>query len=156
MCIDEVFCKYTSKKFGVINHRKSRMNKLKKIIVYLVSGYLLFWLLVIYKFTEPNLSTKECEVIRQNFDKIKLGMSNEEVLLLIYSEPESKIYPYSEVFPEQKIQWEIWLLCADLNSCIVTDSGRKQCYEWQMVAFDSQTGKVVKVFYDNPERVGFS
>ncbi|AFZ34588.1 hypothetical protein Sta7437_1008 [Stanieria cyanosphaera PCC 7437] len=48
------------------------------------------------------------------------------------------------------------MLCSDLNSCIFVKSlGRVQCYEWQMIAFNTETGKVVKVFSDDPERIGF-
>lgn len=131
------------------------MSKLKTLIISLVSCYLLAWALVFYEFTKPDYSKNECEVIRKNFDKIKLGMSKEAVLLLINTEPSSKIHRYPGFFLEQNTDWEIWMLCANLNSCVVTNLGNKQCYEWQMVAFDSQTERVVKVFSDNPERVGF-
>jgi len=114
--------------------------------------------LVTYSFFQPDYSQKECEAIRANYENIKVGMNKEEVLSFIGSEPSSKVYPYSKVaFPEQETQWEIWMLCADLNSCIYVESlGREQCYEWQMIAFDFQTGKVVKIFSDDPERIGFA
>lgn len=135
------------------------MAKFKDLIISIVVSFSLSWLLFcflfIYSYVKPDYSKKECEVVRQNFDEIKPGMSKEEVLLLINSEPRSKIFPYSGVFPEQKTQWEIWLLCADLDSCIVADSDIKTCYEWQMIAFDSKTEKVIKAFYDSPDRVGF-
>ena len=131
------------------------MSKLKTAIIYFILGYFIFWALVVYKYTEPDFSNNECETIRENYEQIKPGMSKEEVLLLIDSEPRNKIYPYSGVFPEQKTQWEIWLLCAELGSCIVADSGIEKCYKWQMVAFDSKTEKVIKAFHDSPDRVGF-
>lgn len=95
--------------------------------------------------------------MRKNFERIKIGMNKQEILLVINSEPKSKVYLYPGFFPKQKTEWEIWMLCADLDSCIFVQSlGRKQCYEWHMIAFDTQTGKVIKIFSDNPERIGFA
>ena len=119
------------------------MNKLKKTIILVVSFYFLAVSLIIYSFLSPNFTKKECEVIRKNFGKLKIGMSKEEVLLLIGKESDYKIYRYPRIFPEQKTVWEFWLLC------------KEKPYKWQMIAFDSETEKVVKVFYDELERIGF-
>lgn len=132
------------------------MNKLKVLIASFVLLPFLFGSLALYAFLKPDFSKAECEAIRKNLNKIQLGMSKEEVLLILkQDEIESIVYPTSLLFPEQKSQWEFWLLCADLNSCIVEDSGKEQCYEWHMLAFDSKTEKVIKVFSDSPERIGF-
>ena len=132
------------------------MDKLKKIIILFVSFYFLAVSLIIYSFLSPNFSKKECEAIRENFGKIKIGMSKKEVLLVIKKEPDYKLNHAPGLFPEQKTEWEIWMLCADLNSCIFVESlGREQCYEWHMIAFNSQTGKVIKFFSDDPDKVGF-
>lgn len=131
------------------------MSKLKIVIIYFILGYFLFWTLAIYKYTKPDFSENQCEVIRQNFYQIELGMSKGEVLSIINKEPSNKVYRSPGFFPEQNTEWEFWMLCADLSSCIVTSSGKEQCYEWHMLAFDTQTQKVVKIFSDNPERIGF-
>ena len=133
------------------------MTKSKILIFLLVifSSVLILTTIIIYNFLTPVYSEQDCEVIRQNYEKLKLGMNKEEVLLLIKKEPDYKVYRYSDFFPEQETEWEIWLLCKDFNSCIIDSLGQEQCYEWQMIAFDTETGKVVKIFSDDPERVGF-
>jgi hypothetical protein len=109
-----------------------------------------------YKFFAPDFNEKQRETIREKYKKIRIGMNKEEVLLLIGKEPRYQISRYPGIFPEQKTVWEFWMLCADLNSCILVESlGRVQCYEWQMIAFDTETGKVVKIFSDDLERIGF-
>lgn len=119
------------------------MARLKLVIVSVVIGYFLCWALVIYKSIEPDYSQKECDIIKKNFDQIELGMSKKEVLSIINKEPDYKISRYPGLFLEQKTVWEFWLLC------------KEKPYQWQMIAFDSETEKVVKVFYDELERIGF-
>lgn len=110
----------------------------------------------IYNFFAPDFTKKECEYIRKKLPKIQRGMTKEKVFTLINTEIKSKVYPHSGLFPEHKTQWEIWILCVDLDSCITANSGSKQCYKWHMIAFDVETNKVVKVFSDDPERIGFT
>jgi len=134
-----------------------KMKKLKFLITFTVLSALIASCIISYNFFRPDFSKNQCEAIRENFGKIKTGMDKEEVESLLSAKVRSKIYPYTAVFPEQQAQWEIWMLCADLNSCIfVASLGREQCYKWHMIAFDTQTGKVVKVFSDSPDRVGFT
>ena len=105
----------------------------------------------------PNYTEKQCEQIESNFDQLKNGMDKTEVISLIGKESRYKVYRYPGFFLEQKNEWEIWILCVDSESCIFQQSlGREQCYKWHMIAFDVKTGKLVKVFSDNPERVGFA
>ena len=104
----------------------------------------------------PNYTKEECQQIEANLDKLKIGMDKTEVISLIGKESRDKVYPYSELFPEHKNQWEIWLLCVDSDSCVFQQSlEREQCYEWHMIAFDVETGKLVKVFSYDPEMAGF-
>lgn len=104
-----------------------------------------------------NYTKQECQQIEANIDKLKIGMNKTKVISLIGKESRDKVYPNLGLFPEHKSQWEIWLLCVDSNSCVFQQSlGREQCYKWHMIAFDVETGKLVKVFSDNPERIGFS
>ena len=91
----------------------------------------------------PNYTEEQCKQIKSNFDRLKIGITKTEVISLIGKESREKIYPYSGLFPEHKSQWEIWLLC------------KEKPYQWQMVAFDMKTGKLVKVFSDELERIGF-
>jgi len=70
-------------------------------------------------------------------------MSKEEVLSIIKNKPDYRFNHSPGLFPEQNTDWEIWMLCADLDSCIFEESlGRERCYKSHMIAFDSQTGKV--------------
>jgi len=131
------------------------MKKSKLLITFLILSILIPSFLIIYSFLKPNFSKKECKIIRQKFEKIKPEMSKKEVLLLIGKEPYYKIHKYSKIFPEQKNDWEFWMLCSDLDSCNVYNLFLKNCTRWQMLAFDTKTEKVTKVFYDSPERVGF-
>jgi len=117
------------------------MKKSKLLITFLILSILIPSFLIIYSFLKPNFSKPE--------------MSKKEVLLLIGKEPYYKIHKYSKIFPEQKNDWEFWMLCSDLDSCNVYNLFLKNCTRWQMLAFDTKTEKVTKVFYDSPERVGF-
>lgn len=120
------------------------MTKLKFLIIFLILCSPIPSCLVFYYVITPDFSEKQCELVRKNYKKIRIGMNKEEVLLLIGKEPRYKVYPYAEVvFPYQKTQWEIWLLC------------KEKPYKWQMIAFDTETRKVVKIFSDSPERIGF-
>ena len=139
-----------------MERNKVKISKLKFLIIFLILYISIPSCLITYSFFRPDFSKKQCEAIRENYGKIRIGMNREEVISLLNSIVRSKVYPYSGViFPEQQTQWEVWLLCKDLNSCIMTASGKEQCYEWLMVAFDIKTGKVVKIFSDDPERIGF-
>jgi hypothetical protein len=120
------------------------MKKLKFFLVFLVLCVSIPSCLFVYKFFAPDFSEKQCKIIKENYKKLRIGMNKEEVLVLIGKEPRYQIYPYSRVvFPEQRTQWEIWMLC------------KEKPYKWQMIAFDTETEKVVKIFSDDPERVGF-
>jgi hypothetical protein len=121
------------------------MKKLKFFLIFfficsLTPGFLVAYII----FRPPDFSKKRCELVQENYKKIQIEMNKEEVLLLIGKEPRYKVYPYAGVvFPYQKTQWEIWMLC------------KEKPYKWQMIAFDIETEKVVKIFSDDPERVGF-
>lgn len=133
------------------------MEKFQFLIIFSVLSILIPSGIISYSFFRPDFSKKQCDTIRANFGKIKTGMNKKEVESFLSSKARTKIYPNAGViFPEQKDQWEIWLLCQDLNSCIfVTSLDREHCYEWHMIAFDVETETVVKVFSDDPDRVGF-
>ncbi|MEM8677355.1 MAG: hypothetical protein AAGF83_26375, partial [Cyanobacteria bacterium P01_G01_bin.67] len=112
-------------------------------------------LFIYYAFT-PHYTKEECKQIKSNLNQLRIGMTKIEVISLIRKESKDKVYPYSGLFPEHKTQWEILMLCVDSDSCIyVKTLEREQCREWHMIAFDAQTGKVVKIFSDDPERIGF-
>ena len=104
----------------------------------------------------PNYTKEQCKKMESNFDKLKIGMTKPDVISLIGKESKDKVYPYSGLFPEHQNQWEIWLLCVDSDSCVIQVSGKKQCYKWHMIAFDIKTDTLLKVFSDNPERIGFT
>ena len=100
---------------------------------------------------------EQCKQIKANFNQLKIGMTKNQVVSLIGEKSNYIVYRYPGFFPEQKTEWEIWLLCVDSKSCIFQESlGREQCYKWHMIAFDVKTGKLMKVFSDNPERIGFT
>ena len=144
------------KNFGTEDYRGIEISKLNFLIIFLILCISISSCLITYSFFRPDFNKKQCEAIRENYGKITIGMNREEVTLLLNSRVRNRVYPYSGViFPEQWAQWEVWLLCKDLNSCIKAVSGKEQCYEWLMVAFDIKTGKVVKIFSDDPERIGF-
>lgn len=89
---------------------------------------------------------EQCKQINTNLNQLKIGMTKNEVIKLIGEESNYIIYPnpgYSKAFPEQKNQWEIWLLC------------QKSPYQWQMIAFDVKTDRLIKVFSDDPDKIGF-
>ena len=105
----------------------------------------------------PGYTEKECQQIEANLDKLEIGMTRTEVISLIAEKSGDIIHLNPGLFPEQKTIWEIWRLCVDRKSCIFEESlGREVCYEWYMIAFDLETGKLIKVFSDDPERVRFT
>ena len=103
----------------------------------------------------PEYTNKQCSIVRKNFYKLKIGMNKSDVIPLIGGKRIKDILLNPNYFPEQKNVWEIWPLCYEPKSCIKNNSNQKKCYEWQMIAFDSATGKVIKIFSDNPEMIGF-
>lgn len=132
------------------------MFKVKPLVALPILCILIFAFSLIYEFLTPKINNDKCEAIRERYEKIKIGMSKDEVISLINTEPNGKVYRHSGFFSEQKSEWEIWILCADLNSCITIKTGKKQCYKWQMLAFDTTTQKVIKIFSDDPEKIGFT
>lgn len=119
------------------------MIKLKILFAFFILCSLIPSCLVIYIIFIPGFSEKQCEIIRENYKKIRIGMNKEEVLLQIGKEPHYKVSRDPGFFLEQKTVWEFWMLC------------KEKPYKWQMIAFDTETGKVVKIFSDSPERIGF-
>jgi hypothetical protein len=120
------------------------MKLLKLFLIFFFVCSLIPGLLVAYIiFNSPGFSEKQCEVIKGNYKKLRIGMNKQEVLLLIGKEPGYQLTRYPGFFPEQNTVWEFWMLC------------KEKPYKWQMIAFDTETGKVVKNFSDDPERVGF-
>jgi hypothetical protein len=132
------------------------MRKLKFFLIFFVLCSAFSWCLAIYYFIKPDFNDKQCETVRENYKKIQIGMNKDEVLLLIGKEPRYQISRYPGIFPEQKTVWEFWMLCSELNSCIFDQSvGRVVCHKWQMIAFDNETEKLVKIFSDDLEKIGF-
>jgi hypothetical protein len=132
------------------------MRKLKFLIIFLILCSPIPSCLVLYYVITPDFSKKQCEIVRENYKKIRIGMKKEEILLLIGKEPRYQISRYPGIFPEQKTVWEFWMLCSDFNSCIFDQSVKRVvCHKWQMIAFDAETGKVVKIFSDDLEKIGF-
>ena len=104
----------------------------------------------------PGYTEKECQQIEANLDKFKIGMDRIEVISLIGKESGDIIHLNPGMFPEQKTKWEVWRLCVDPKSCMFVESlGKEWCHESYMVAFDLETGKLIKVFSDDPEMTGF-
>jgi hypothetical protein len=100
-------------------------------------------------------TTEQCSVVKSNFDKLKIGMNKNDVIPLIGGKRVKYVLLNPKHFSEQKNVWEIWPLCYDSKSCINSNSESLKCYEWQMIAFDTVTGKVVKIFSADPEITGF-
>jgi hypothetical protein len=98
---------------------------------------------LINNMSRPGYTERQCKQIAVNYDQLKIGMTKIAVINLIGETSDNIIFPYSGVFPEQKNQWEIWLLCKENPDL------------WQMIAFDMKTNKLIKVFSDDPDRVGF-
>lgn len=102
----------------------------------------------------PAFTDEQCEVVEQNFDKLKVGMTKEQVIPLIGGERKVGVILNPGNFPgerpgeylrEQKTPWEIWALC----------DNPKKPYEWYMIAFDTKTNKVVKIVSGDPEAYRF-
>jgi len=106
---------------------------------------------LIIQATRPAFTDKQCEVVRENFEKLKIGMTKDEIFPLIGGKRPRKIIRNPGQFSEQKTKWEIYPLCYDLESCIIKKSEKKVCYEWQMIAFDTETNKVIKIFSEEPD-----
>lgn len=101
--------------------------------------------LYVYITSPPAFTDEQCEVVKQNFDKLKVGMTKEQVIPLIGGERKVGVILNPGSFPgerpgeflsEQKTPWEVWALCNNPQ----TD------YEWYFIAFDTKTNKVVKIF----------
>lgn len=84
----------------------------------------------------PTFTDKQCQVVKQNFDKLKVGMTKEQVIPLIGGEREVGVIFNPGKFPEQQNRWEVWALC----------NNPQKDYEWYFIAFDTKTNKVVKIF----------
>ena len=115
-------------------------------IVISVGGLFLY----VYITSPPAFTDKQCEVVKQNFDKLKVGMTKKEVIPLIGGERKVRAIYNSGKFPgeppsEQKTPWEVWALC---------DNPQKY-YEWYFIAFDTKTNKVVKIFSGEIDDYGF-
>ena len=102
----------------------------------------------------PEYTDEQCKAVTKNFGKLKIGMSEDEILPLIGGERNKIIYRNAGYFPEQKSQWKIIPLCYDFKSCVVTDS-KQRCYQWFMIAIDPTSNTVVKIFSEDPELIGF-
>lgn len=102
--------------------------------------------LLFFHITSPPAFTDEqCEVVERNFDKLKVGMTKEEVIPLIGGERKVGVILNPGNFPGQHTRWEVWALCNNPQ----TD------YEWYFIAFDTKTNKVVKIASDDPEAYRF-
>ena len=93
---------------------------------------------------------EQCEVVEQNFEKLKVGMTKEEVIPLIGGERGIYVNFYGGQFPgnkpeeyetQQKNIWQVWALCKN----------PKNRDEWLMIAFDTKKNKVLKIFSGDPE-----
>lgn len=119
-------------------------------VIIVVGGSVLY----VYITSPPAFTDEQCEVVEQNFDKLKVGMTKEQVIPLIGGERKvSAIYnpgnfpgdPPDEFLSEQKTPWEVWGLC----------NTYQKSYEWYFIAFDTKTNKVVKIFSGPFDRYGF-
>ena len=119
-------------------------------IIISVGGLVLY----VYITSPPAFTDEQCEVVEQNFDKLKVGMTKEQVIPLIGGERKVGVILNPGSFPgerpgeflsEQKTPWEIWALC----------SNPKKPYEWFMIAFDTKTNRVVKIVSGDPEAYRF-
>ena len=84
----------------------------------------------------PAFTDEQCEVVEQNFDKLKVGMTKEQVIPLIGGERKVGVIFNPGKFPEQQSRWQVWALC----------NNPQKDYEWYFIAFDTKTNKVVKIF----------
>lgn len=89
-------------------------------IVISVGGLFLY----IYITSPPTFTSEQCEVVKQNFNKLKVGMTKEQVIPLMGGERRVRITLNPGNFPgeqpgeylsEQKTPWEVWALCNNLN-----------------------------------------
>lgn len=117
----------------------------KKIVIFglVISGLsILIFLADRYLYPHP-YTQEQCKYVAKNFHKLNLGMRKAEVIPLIGGE--RKRMPTGRFERNQKNKWAIWALCKN----------RKNEREWLMIAFDTKTDKVVKIFSGNPEKYGF-
>lgn len=110
-------------------------------IVISVGGLFLY----VHVTSPPPFTKEQCEVVKQNFDKLKVGMTKEQVIPLIGGERKVRVILNPGNFPEQQIRWEIWALCSNPNNP----------YEWYMTVYDTKTNRVVKIVSSDPEAYRF-
>lgn len=101
-------------------------------IIISVGGLFLY----VHVTSPPAFTDEQCKVVKQNFDKLKVGMTKEQVIPLIGGEREVGVIFNPGKFPEQQNRWEVWALC----------NNPQKDYEWYFIAFDTKTNKVVKIF----------
>lgn len=119
-------------------------------IVTVVGGLFLF----IYIFYPTAFTKQQCKLVERNFDKLKVGMTREEVFPLIGGERRATMTYAPGRFlrekagaslREQKNPWQVMALC----------SHPEKDYTWYFIAFDTKTNKVVKIFSGPPDANGF-
>ena len=115
-----------------------------------VIGGLFLYAYIVYL---PAFTDEQCEVVKQNFDKLKVGMTKEEVIPLIGGERKYYVNVYAGQLPGNKPReyetqqknkkniWQVWALCDNPNN---RD-------EWLMIVLDTKTNKVVKIFSGDPD-----
>lgn len=134
-----------------------RFNEVKVALVtwvILLAGVIASAFIYAYIFYPDPFTDGQCELVKQNFAKLKVGMTREEVLPLIGGERRVFVTyapgrflrkEAGESLREQKNPWEVMALC----------SNPEKRYEWYFIAFDTKTNKVVKIFSGKYEDYGF-
>lgn len=120
------------------------------MITAFIAGSIVFieYYLYLFVFSIPihiQNTDKQCEKVEQNFDKLKIGMTKQEIIPLIGGERKANPIFNPGKFKEQKSKWEVWALCSD----------SKNQSKWSMIVFDTKTNRVVKIFVGDPEVYGF-
>jgi hypothetical protein len=132
--------------------RKNIM-KIKELLVILLVSLVPFGCSFLGLLISP-YTNEQCEVVEQNFDKLKVGMTKQEVIPLIGGERNYSVtyppgnFPWKErgeYEPHQKNPWQLWVLCHN----------PKNRGEWLMIAFDTKTNRVVRIFSGDPELYDF-
>jgi hypothetical protein len=121
---------------------------IKRLITTLITLFIIFlggFIFFVIMLNPSPYTDKQCEKVKENFDKLKVGMSKQEIIPLIGGERKANPIFNPGKFKDQKSKWEVWALCP--NS--------KNKYEWWMIVFDTKTNKVVKIFSGDPEAYGF-
>lgn len=127
--------------------------KFKKLLVILLVSIVPYGCSFLPLLISP-YTDEQCKKVEQNFDKLKVGMTKEEVLPLIGGKRSIQVtyppgeFPWKkrgEYEPHQKNPWQLWVLCHN----------PKNRDEWLMITFDTKTNRVARIFYGDPVLYNF-